>query len=161
MTRFLAAAIGAIALGVGGGAAAQEGPVTLTYNGSPVNAYLGGGGHFPAEFVGRPLCESGRSAPDANTSCLQLNTDGTGTWENDAGPGRRQPPTPIRWYIVADQQGTVTRVSDAESDTYFIIFQFTQPYYARNRGDLMAFPARLIRSSPRRVVIDSKYRSLG
>ncbi|HYD13817.1 MAG TPA: hypothetical protein VEC11_13290 [Allosphingosinicella sp.] len=62
---------------------------------------------------------------------------------------------------MADQAGTVTRTSTAERDTYFIILRFEQQYYGRAPGDLIAFPANLMKTGARRVVIDSKWRSLG
>lgn len=136
----------------------QPAPTALTYNGKPIMAYLGGAPAFPAAFVGMPLCEGGRSGPDARTSCVLLNADGTGTWENDAGPGQRLPPTPIRWYVLASSDGVVTRSSTDERDTFYVIFEFTQPYYNRKPGDLMAFPANLVKGGPGRVVIDNKFR---
>jgi len=150
----LAAALGVMAF------AQTTTTTSLIYNGSPVNGYLGGNASFPSEFIGT-LCEGGRSAPDSNNSCVTLNRGGTGTWENDAGPGRRLPPTPIKWYVVADQQGTVTRESSAERDTYYIIFEFAQPYYSFGPGDLYATSASLLKGSTRRVIVHSKYRDLG
>lgn len=151
-----------LALGAMAGAAMAQSSTTtpLTYQGKPVNGYLGGNADFPAEFLGT-LCEGGRSAPGPSASCVVLNRDGTGTWENDVGIGQRRPPTPIKWYVVADQQGTVTRASDEERDTYFLIFEYTASYYSRNPGDLMAMPAVRVKGSPGRVVIGGKYRDLG
>jgi len=150
---------GAIVLAAAPAIAAEK-PTALTFRDKPVNGYLGGHSSFPAAFVGAPLCEGGKAASDATSGCVSLNSDGTGTWENDVGPGARQPPAPIKWYVVADQAGTVTRVSDADADTFFVILEFTAPYYSRAVGDMIAFPARHIKSAPARVVIDSKYRNL-
>ncbi|WP_428630583.1 hypothetical protein [Sphingopyxis sp.] len=155
----IAILFGALALTAAPVGAAEK-PTALIYRDKPVNGYLGGSSAFPAAFVGAPLCEGGKSASDASSGCVSLNNDGTGTWENDVGPGARQPPAPIKWYVIADQGGTVTRVSDADADTYFVIFEFTAPYYSRAVGDMIAFPARHIKSAPARVVIDSKYRNL-
>lgn len=152
---FVAAAIWA------GPALAQTQPVTLTYRGNPVSAYPGGTTGFPSEFVGAPLCEGGVASSDARHGCIQLNADGTGTWENDVGPGQRLPAAPIRWFVVADQAGTMTRASTEERDTYFVILRFEQQYYGRAPGDLIAFPANVIKTGERRVVIDSKWRRLG
>lgn len=143
-----------------GSAAAADTPTALIYKDKPVNGYLGGNADFPSAFVGAPLCESGKSGPDASSGCIILQANGEGSWENDVGPGQRQPPAPIKWYVVADQAGTVTRVSDDNADTYFVILEFTQPYYSRAAGDKIAFPARYIKAAPARVVIDSKYRHL-
>ena len=141
-------------------ALAADKPTALTFRDKPVNGYLGGHADFPAAFVGAPLCEGGKAASDARSGCIQLNANGTGTWENDVGPGNRLPPAPIKWYVIADQAGTVTRVSDADSDTFFVILEFTAPYYSRAAGDMIAFPARHIKTGSARVVIDSKYRNL-
>ncbi|MCF8505119.1 MAG: hypothetical protein K9G59_09415 [Caulobacter sp.] len=135
-------------------------PTALTYQGNPVNGYLGGNADFPSQFVGAPLCEGGKSGPDQSSGCVVLRADGTGTWENDVAFGRRLPPAPIKWYVVADKAGTVTRVSADGRDTYFVIFEFTQAYYSMAPGDMIAFPANLIKGSPGRVVIDSKYRNV-
>ncbi len=153
-TLFVALALAAVPAG------AAEKPTALTFRDKPVNGYLGGNSEFPAVFLGAPLCENGKSASDATSGCITLKSDGSGTWENDVGPGVRQPPAPIKWYVVADQAGTVTRVSDADADTYFVILEFTGPYYSKAAGDMIAFPARHIKSAPARVVIDSKYRNL-
>jgi hypothetical protein len=148
-------------LALSGTSAATAGELTaLTYRDKPVNGYLGGHADFPAAFVDAHLCESGKSAPDSRSGCVMLRADGSGTWENDVGPGVRQPAAPIKWYLVADQQGTVTRVSDADSDTFFVILEFTAPYYSRAAGDMLSFPARYIKTGQARVVIDSKYRNL-
>ena len=154
-----AAVLAAAALA--GTAVAQSTTTTpLTYQDRPVNGYLGGNADFPAEFLGT-LCEGGRAAPGPNASCVVLNRDGTGIWENDVGIGQRRPPVPIKWYVVADQQGTVTRASTEERDTYFVILEFTQPYYSFAAGHMLAFPANRLKGSPGRVVIGSKYRDLG
>lgn len=134
--------------------------VTLDYKGKPVNAYRGYHPDFPAAFVGAPLCENGQAMSDARSSCIQLNRDGTGTWENDRGPGRVEPAAPIEWFIVADQKGTVTKVGTAERDSYFVILRFTQSYYSAPAGTMRAFPANIVRGAPTRAVIDSKYRNL-
>ena len=143
-----------------GPALGQTRTVTLTYRGNPVNAYPGGNSDFPREFVGAPLCEGGVAGSDARHGCVQLNADGTGTWENDVGPGQRLPPARISWFVVADQTGTVTRATTAERDTYFVILRFEEQYYGRSQGDLVAYPANSIRTGERRVVIDSKWRGL-
>lgn len=139
---------------------AADTPTALIYRDKPVNGYLGGHADFPKEFVGQYLCENGSPAPDARSSCIKLDADGNGTWENDVAPGARKPAARIKWYVVADQQGTVTKVSSAEADTYFVILEFAEQYYASAPGDKIAFPARIIRGAPSRVVIDSKYRNL-
>jgi hypothetical protein len=149
------------ALGVVSTAAiAQSAPTPLTYRGNPVNGYLGGTPDFPAAFKGTPLCESGAASSDSRNACVLLNDGGTGTWENDRAPGRQSPAGDIKWYLVADQKGTVTRVGDEQSDTWFLIFEFTSPHSAFKVGDMIAFPARRIKGSPGRVVIDSKYRNM-
>ncbi|KPF62456.1 hypothetical protein [Porphyrobacter sp. AAP60] len=128
------------------------GPLTpLTYRDKPVNGYLGGHEDFPAVFVGQNLCENGSPAPDARSGCVKLEADGSGTWENDVAPGRRPAPENITWYVIADQQGTVTKVSSSDADTYFVLFEFAG-------GEKRAFPARIVKDTPARAVIDSKYR---
>lgn len=142
-------------------AAQDKTPTKLTYREKEVNGYLGGNADFPAAFVGQPLCEGGRPTSDAKTSCIQLNADGTGTWENDRGPGRVEPAAKINWYVVADQQGTVTKVGTPERDTYFLILDFTTEYYGAPVGTKRSYPANVIKETPGRVVIDSKYRVTG
>lgn len=130
----------------------------LTYRGAAVKGHLGATPDFPAELTDKPLCERGATAPASNIGCVQINRDGTGTWENDAGPGRRLPATPIRWYLVTDAKGTPLKNDGPERKTWQIIFEFTQDYYAERPGSLMARPASLIMGPPRRAIIDSKYR---
>lgn len=132
----------------------------LIYDGKPVNGYAGAHPDFPAEFVDHLTCEGGVPAADDRHNCLILNSDGTGEWQNDAAPMMKSdPPTPIKWYVVADKAGTVTRVSDNERDIYFVIIEFTQPYYRRVPGDLYAFQAIFFKDHSR-VALHSKYRNL-
>ena len=160
MPRLMTAAIvGAVAIATTSASAQTPPLIALEYNGKPVNGYRGHHSDFPAAFVGTPLCENGRSASDAKSSCILLNPDGTGTWENDRGPGRIEPAAPIEWYVVADQKGTVTKVGTTDRDTYFVILKFTQSYYGAPAGTLRAFPANIVRGTSPRAVIDSKYRN--
>jgi hypothetical protein len=141
-------------------ASAADSPTALQFRGKPVSGYLGGHKDFPSAFVGKHLCEQGATGPSSRNSCVLINADGTGEWENDRGPGVAKPAVPIKWYVIADQAGTLTRVTDANSDTWFVILEFTEPYYSFPAGHMLAFPARHIKTSARRVVIDSKYRNL-
>jgi len=142
----------AIAAAMAAAPAMAGDPLTpLTHRGKPVNGYYGGHEDFPAVFVGQYLCENGSPGPDARSGCLKLEANGTGTWENDVAPGPRPRPESIEWYVIADQQGTVTKVSSADADTYFVLFKFAS-------GEQLAFPARIVKDTPARAVIDSKYR---
>ncbi|MEX1250178.1 MAG: hypothetical protein WEA77_03175 [Hyphomonas sp.] len=129
----------------------------LDYRGAVVKGHLGATEDFPSEFTDKLICEGGVSERSSKNSCLQINRDGSGTWENDAWGGSRQPPARIMWYLVTDQEGTPLRSSPEDRDIWQIIFEFQENYYSDTPGSLYAVPASYI-SSARRVVIHSKYR---
>lgn len=129
----------------------------LDYRGAIVKGHLGATEDFPSEFTDKFICEGGVMGPSASNSCLQINRDGSGTWENDAWGGKRQPPAEILWYLVTDQEGTPLRSSPEDRDIWQIIFEFQGDYYSETQGSLYAAPASYIHSA-RRVVIHSKYR---
>ena len=141
-------------------AAAQPALEQLEYRGAPVMAHKGPTPDFPAEFMDKLLCEGGRLDRDPRTGCLQLNRDGSGVWDNDAGPGARMPPAPVSWFIVTDKSGTPLKNDGAERKTWQIIFRFEVGDRYNPKGDLYAVPATFILSPQRRVMVHSKYRDL-
>jgi len=128
----------------------------LVHRDKPVKGHVGAPEGWPSAFTSGPLCEGGSTS--ANKSCVVLNADGTGMWENDVAPGRRQAPARVTWWLVADQQGTITRVDGENRQTWFILFRLEEQHYYDAPGAMFSFPANLITDGTSRVVVDSKYR---
>lgn len=133
---------------------------TMEYRGAAVTAHKGPTADFPAEFMDKLLCEGGQSGPSKNAGCVQLNSDGSGTWENDAGPGQRMPPAPVSWFIVTNSEGVPLKNDGAERKTWQVIFRFEQGDRYNPQGSLYAVAATLVLSPQKRVIVHSKYRDL-
>jgi hypothetical protein len=138
--------------------AAQPALTDLTYRGAPVKAHKGATADFPAEFTDKLICEGGVSAPTKSAGCIQMNRDGSGTWENDAGPGTRMPPAPVSWFIVTNAAGQPLKNDGADRKTWQIIFRFEVGDRFNPKDSLYAVPASLITGPPKRAVVHSKYR---
>lgn len=132
----------------------------VTIRDQQLHVVRGNAQDLPAGFLDKLLCEGGAQARDPRTACLRLNADGTGEWEHDAAPGRRPAPARVTWWLVTDAEGTVTRVGNAERDTYYLVFEFLDEYWSYKPGDLMRETATLLRGTRTRVLVHSKYRDL-
>jgi hypothetical protein len=126
----------------GGDAFSQSRLEPINYNGQQVQGYRGAPEGFPDGFLGL-LCEAGAATRDDRNGCIQLNRDGTGQWEHDRSPGHRAPPpAPVTWWVLADQEGTVTRIDqEGGRRTWILIFRFEGQYYSQRPGDMMRHPA--------------------
>lgn len=159
ITLRTAATIVALTLATVTGAHAQAPLEPVSHKEQKAQGYRGQTAEFPEGFLGL-LCEGGKTADDARTGCVQLNADGTGTWENDYGPGRQEPAAKITWWVLADQKGTVTRVdSDGGRQTWVLIVRYDTKYYSNEIGSTMVLrPSRFPVNGGTRYIIDSKYR---
>lgn len=147
-----------LALAAASTAHAQAKLEPVTHNGMTAQGYHGATPQFPEGFLGL-LCEGGKTADDAKTGCVELNPDGSGTWENDYGPGRQEPKATIEWRVLADKEGTVTRVDQGERQTFTLIVTFKTKYYSQQIGSTMLLRAsRFPINGMTRYLIDSKYR---
>jgi len=141
-------------------AGAQPVLESLEYRGATVMVHKGPTSDFPAEFMDKLLCEGGQTGPSPTAGCLQLNRDGSGTWENDAGPGPRMSPASVSWFIVTDKNGTPLKNDGEERKTWQIIFRFEVGDRYNPKDSLYAVPATIILSPQKRVIVHSKYRDL-
>ncbi len=133
---------------------------TVTIGNQQVNIVKGNARDLPAAFLDKNLCEGGVQARDARNACLRLNSDGSGEWENDAGPGQKRPPARVTWWLLADSAWTITRIESAERESYIVIFEFIDGHWSYQPGDFIRERATLIKGARPRVVVHSKYRDL-
>lgn len=132
----------------------------MEHNGNPLFVLEKVPADFPPHFQDKSLCEGNKPATDAKARCVRLNSNGTGTWQNDYFNANDKPATPINWYVLCDEKGTTTKISGEDREQFYVVLEFTQSYYSKNPGDLMIFPANLLKGKEGayfRAVIDSKF----
>jgi hypothetical protein len=136
---------------------------TLDYKGTPVFVIEKVPNDFPQYFQNRAICEDNLNPSHPKARCVQLNSDGTGTFHNDYFNDKDLPATPVKWYVVVNDQGETLAFKGTDRLQYRVIIEYTQNYYSSKPGDVYSMPCTLLTNpdgTVTRVLINSKFYNL-
>ena len=135
----------------------------LVYKGTPVFVLEKTPSDFPQHFQIRAICEDNLEESNPKARCVKLNSNGTGTFQNDYFNTKDLPATPIKWYVVCNDKGETLAFKSEERTQYRIMIEYTQNYYSNKPGDLYTMPCTLLTTpdgTVTRVLINSKFYNL-
>jgi hypothetical protein len=135
----------------------------LDYKGTPVFVLEKTPDDFPIYFQNKSICEDNLNESNPKARCVKLNSNGTGTFQNDYFNSKDLPATPIKWFVVCNDKGETLAFKSEDRLQYRIIIEYTQIYYSNKPGDLYSMPCTLLTTpdgTVTRVLIDSKFYNL-